>query len=126
MRNGKVNLLLEPDAVRDPPDVGVREEKIDIREIIKGKITNGEIQIHESRKNMTPRELATMICHAQEKHQFKDKGIFGDWDIRAQRDLLTALMRPKRNFKSSSSTTSVLPATSARMLIEDFLYSTLY
>ena len=121
MRNGKVNLLLEPDAVRDPPDVGVREEKTDIREI-----TNGEIQIHESRKNMTPRELATMICHAQEKHQFKDKGIFGDWDIRAERDLLTALMRPKRSFKSSSSTTSVLPATSARMLIEDFLYSTLY
>ena len=113
MTNGKVNLLLEPDAVRDPPDVGVREEKIDIREIIKGKITNGEIQIHESRKNMTPRELATMICH-------------GDWDIRAERDLLTALMRPKRNFKSSSSTTSVLPATSARMLIEDFVYSTLY
>ena len=48
VRNGRVKLLIEPDAHHDPPDAGVREEKINIRDIIACKITNGQIEVHES------------------------------------------------------------------------------
>ena len=50
MRDGKLNLLLEPDARCDPPDASVLDEKIDIREVIKGKITNGQIALRVPEK----------------------------------------------------------------------------
>ncbi|CAE7786825.1 unnamed protein product [Symbiodinium sp. CCMP2592] len=106
MSSGKVSLVLEHDAPQAPrpgaPDVHTKVTNI--RDMIKGKISNGTIMVHESRQPLTDCNLSTMICHAQEKQKFHATGSFGMWNESAGKALVTALLRGKRTSKQSTST----------------------
>ena len=78
MSDGKVSLVLEHDAPAPraaAPDVYTKVTNI--RDMIKDKISNGTIVVHESRQPLTYSALSTLIYHAQEKPKFHVTGSFG-------------------------------------------------
>ena len=117
LKNGKVSLVLQPDVQDIRPDTRATatgsnsnedDVQIDVRAAMMKKIADGLMPVHPSRSPISSRTLLVQICHAQEKQQFTKKGIYGQWDPRAESALAAALLKPKRNCKSTSSVPSAL------------------
>ena len=95
---GKVNLVLERDVLQSPqpqaPDMRMTVMTTNnIRDIIKDKINNGTIAVHETRQPITDHNLSTVIYHTQEQQKFRVTGAFGMWDASAEKALVTARMQ---------------------------------
>ena len=112
LKNGKVSLVLQPDVQDIRPDTSATamgsnsnedDVQIDVRAAVMKKIADGLMPVHPSRSPISFRTLLVQICHAQEKQQFTKEGIYGQWDPRAESALAAALLKPKRNCKSTSS-----------------------
>ena len=128
LKNGKVSLVLQPDVQDIRPDTRATatgsnsnedDVQIDVRAAMMKKIADGLMPVHPSRSPISSRTLLVQICHAQEKQQFTKKGIYGQWDPRAESALAAALLKPKRNCKSTSSVPLALETilAAAKMLL---------
>ena len=106
LQNGKVSLVLQPDAQDIRPDTnatgtGSDHAQFDVRAAMMQKIADGLMLVHPSRSPLSARTLLVHICHAQEKQQFTKKGMHGQWNLHAEAALAAALLKPKRKPTSS-------------------------
>ncbi|CAE7417176.1 unnamed protein product [Symbiodinium microadriaticum] len=71
---------------------GKDDVQIDVRAAMMKKIADGLMPVHPSDSPISSRTLLVQICHAQEKQQFTKKGMYGQWDPRAESALAAALL----------------------------------